>query len=464
MASIAANGQHSSTGSTANPKAKVHDPTQQEEGDAAQWVNEPLQERHPELLVHTDRPFNAEPPNRALQEMITPPGLHYRRQHTPVPVVDVESYRVSLAAEGSANEARKFSLSELKRDFRERELTVTFMCTGNRRSEFNTEADGETMGLPWKNGSISTAAWAGASLAEVLRAAGLDEGLEDEGYRFLTFYGLEGYHVSVPLRKCLAKDGDCILAWAMNGQTLPRDHGFPLRVVIPGYVGARSVKWISRIVAMKEEVDGMHQVGIAYKQLGPNIKTISQVTKNYIHELPPVDHVPVTSAITAPEPGSEAVPGDVLDVAGYAYSGAGHAVIRVDVSMDGGRTWGQAEIARAAPAQQGVRSGRAWAWVQWRYSSVVPMACSCPGQLEIVCKAVDDQYNQQPHDGSAIWNVRGILNTSWGRCGVHIVEPGPEAASGDDDIELKILGGSDCKQNAEPERAQQLGAKVRARL
>lgn len=443
-------------------KVKVHDPTQQEEGDTAQWVNEPLHERHAELLVHTARPFNAEPPNHALKEMITPEGLHYRRQHTPVPVVDEESYHVSVGIEGS--EPRQFSMSEL-RGFCEHEVIATLMCTGNRRSEFNTEQDGETMGLPWKNGSISTAIWNGILLADVLEAIGIDESIEEKGYHFLTFHGLEDYHISVPLKKGLAKDSDCILAWAMNGQTLPRDHGFPLRVVVPGFVGARSVKWISRILVTKREADGMHQVGIAYKQLGPNIKKLSDVSQEYIHALPPIDHVPVTSAVTAPEQGAKFSRGEALTVTGYAYSGAGKAVIRVDVSIDGGKTWAQADITRASK-MQGVRSGRAWAWVQWRYFTVVPQDCPCPGQSIILCKAIDDQYNQQPHDGSAIWNLRGILNTSWGRVTIHVVDSSTdisaEARSGDGtvaNVGIKVSGlllCSDCRQRFESEKARQL--------
>jgi len=163
----------------------------------------------------------------------------------------------------------------------------------------------------------------------------------------------------------------------------------------------------------------MHQRGIAYKQLAPNHKALSAVTPKYIEELPPIDHVPVTSAITSPDPGATATPGDSLNITGYAYSGAGLAVVRVDVSIDGGKSWGQAELTRG-DASQRVRSGRAWAWVQWTYSALVP--ANSTGNLEIVCKAVDDQYNQQPHDPSPIWNLRGILNTSWGHVSVKIVE------------------------------------------
>jgi len=381
------------------------------------WRHEPVAERHPSLLVHTDRPFNAEPSNRALQSMITPKGQHYRRQHSAVPVVDPDTYKVGLGLEGQT--LSEFSLSDLS-IFEEKEIVVTLMCTGNRRSEFNTEKEGETMGLPWKNGSISTAKWTGVPLAQVLRAAGIDyDKVEAEGYRFMTFWGLEDYHVSIPLNKGFGRDADVILATKMNGETLPRDHGFPLRVVVPGYVGARSVKWLQKIVLSHEEVDGMHQKGIAYKQLAPNVKALSAVSKDYIYELPPVDSVPITSAITAPEPGASIPRGQPLEVTGYAYSGTGLAVVRVDVSLDGGESWVQGEISRASDAQ-GIRSCRAWAWVQWK--CVVDIPADMHGDLQIICKAVDDQYNQQPHDTAPIWNIRGILNTAWGRVDAQVVE------------------------------------------
>jgi len=329
----------------------------------------------------------------------------------------VNAYAVNIGMEGA--EPKKFRLDELQKSYKEKELVVTFMCTGNRRSEFNTEKDGETMGLPWKNGSISTARWSGCSLTEVMKAAGIGEDVQDQGYNFLTFYGLEDYHVSIPIRKAFQRGGDCLLAWKMNGEALPRDHGFPLRVIIPGFVGARSVKWISRIIVAKNEVDGMHQTGIAYKQLGPNLKSLSAAPKGYIESLPPIDHVPVTSAITLPEPGTSVRPGDTVKLQGYAYSGAGLAVVRVDISVDGGDTWDQATLERASETQ-GLRSGTAWAWVQWQYSAKIPD--SAKGTHKIVCKAVDDQYNQQPHDSAPIWNLRGILNTSWGNVTVKIAE------------------------------------------
>jgi len=190
------------------------------------------------------------------------------------------------------------------------------------------------------------------------------------------------------------------------------------------------------------------------------------VPTSEIEALPPIDHVPITSAVTAPEPNSTVQPGTALLLSGYAYSGAGHAVIRVDVSIDGGSSWAQADIQRPCETQH-VRSGRAWAWIQWKYSTTVPENAS--GTLKIVCKAIDDQYNQQPHESSSIWNVRGILNTAWGRVDVQVANDGLEiseaAMSGDGTIHnvgVKIGGTfqcAQCRQKFESERAQELHCK-----
>eukprot|EP01083_Nonionella_stella_P048245 129113_1 len=394
------------------PKTKkFHDPTQQAEGKASRWKNEPVHERHPNLLVHTKRPFNAEPSNLALQKMYTPKGQHYRRTHAPIPLIDSTKYRVSIHLENGPKNAsvemKAFSLNDLHKKS-QKEVSMTMMCTGNRRGEFNKY--GLTMGLPWHNGSISTAKWKGCALKDVLNDAGIFyNDMLNKGYKFVTFWGTEDYHISIPLRKAMDINGDCILASHMNGHPIPRDHGAPLRGIIPGFVGARSVKWVDRIVVMKQPVEGMHQTGIAYKQLPPNYKKLSKALRPLIAECPPIDVIPVTSAITAPDHESKVVRGQTCTVKGYAYSGGGRAIVRVDVSLDNGKTWDQATLKRANK-KQFCRSSKAWAWSQWEYPAKIPHGVK---ELRICAKAIDDQYNQQPHSVEPIWNIRGILNTSW---------------------------------------------------
>jgi sulfite oxidase len=434
------------------------DPTQRAEGDSGDWINEPVETRHKELLVHTLRPYNAEPPNHALCHMITPETLHYRRTHTPVPLFsDIETEaRVTIGFEEdvAAGTAVSFSQPEIAAKFGETaDIACTLMCSGNRRSEYNNPEDGETMGLPWRNGSISTARWQGCYLREVFASLGFTaENTLDRGYNFVTLKGSEDYHISVPLDIVFSRTGDVTMAWKMNGQVLPRDHGYPLRMIVPGYVGARAVKWLAKVIISKEQTDGMHQRGIAYKQLAPNIKAISAVTKQYIEDLPPIDHVPVLSAICYPEPDQTVSPGQKITLKGYGYSGAGLAIIRVDVSVDGGKTWSQAEAIKRADATQKPRSKRAWAWSQWEATVTIPKETPIGSTIKIVSKAVDDQYNQQPNDPKSIWNLRGILNTAWGNVTVKVGSAGPpvspEAASGDGslaNVGMKLEGTHQCK-------------------
>ena len=147
-----------------------------------------------------------------------------------------------------------------------------------------------------------------------------------------------------------------------------------------------------------------------YKQLPPNQKSLKGLDQDMIRGLPPIDIIPVTSAVTGPDENSQVVRGQVMECTGYAYSGGGRAVVRVDVSIDGGKSWDQATLTRAVQEdgkEQGVRSNKAWAWSQWRYSVKVPEDME---EVKVCCKAVDDQYNRQPHsvgmyshDDAHIW-------------------------------------------------------------
>ena len=156
----------------------------------------------------------------------------------------------------------------------------------------------------------------------------------------------------------------------------------------------------------------MYYIGIAYKQFGPNYKSLAKIPKSMVREYPPIDIIPVTSACTFDDKMVRC--GDEISLCGYAYSGGGRAIVRVDVSIDNGKTWDQAKLIRANN-NQGIRSNKAWAWTQWRYPLKINNDLN---ELNICCKAIDDQYNQQPHTVAPIWNVRGILNTSWGRVNV----------------------------------------------
>uniref|UniRef100_A0A8C9L2S2 sulfite oxidase n=1 Tax=Serinus canaria TaxID=9135 RepID=A0A8C9L2S2_SERCA len=277
--------------------------------------------RHPALRVNSLKPFNAEPPPELLtQSFLTPNELFFTRNHLPVPAVEPGSYR--LRVEGPGGRALSLSLSELRQRFPKHEVTATLQCAGNRRSEMSRVRP--VKGLPWDIGAISTARWGGARLRDVLLAAGVGDHTGD-GEWHVCFEGLDTdasgtpYGASIPLKRALSAEAEVLLAYEMNGRELPRDHGFPVRVVVPGVVGARSVKWL-RSVAQKD-----------YKGFCPSVDWDSVD----FGAAPAIQELPVQSAITEPRPGA-AVPAGELTVKGYAWSGGGREVIRVS----GGRRWG----------------------------------------------------------------------------------------------------------------------------
>jgi sulfite oxidase len=277
-------------------------------------------------------------------------------------------------------------------------------------------------GLPWKTGAISNAAWEGVLLADVLADAGFDAA-SDTQVKHVQFAAMEAYGASIPIRKAIDPQGDVLLAWGMNGQPLPRDHGFPLRSIVPGHVAARSVKWLNRVTLSDEESPSQWQRR-DYKCFGPN------ETKVDWDAAPSIQEMPVQSAITSIrldkatlEQDKQEDTGRPVSLSGYAYSGGGRAIVRVDVSLDGGATWSQAQLLpddTSSPSKDD--SHGSWSWKRWRYDGMIPRSVlqsehGAGNKLctSFVCKATDESYNTQPQSHAATWNVRGNLATAWHR-------------------------------------------------
>ncbi|XP_029809713.1 sulfite oxidase, mitochondrial isoform X1 [Suricata suricatta] len=368
------------------------------------YVDDPV--RHPALKVNSQRPFNAEPPPEVLTESyITPNPIFFTRNHLPVPNLDPETYRLHVVGP-PGGQSLCLSLDDLYK-FPKHEITVTLQCAGNRRSEMTQFK--EVRGLEWNTGAISTARWAGARLCDVLAKAG-HQLCETEAH--VCFEGLDSdptgtaYGASIPLARAMDPEAEVLLAYEMNGQPLPRDHGFPVRVVVPGVVGARHVKWLGK-VSVEPEESYSHWQRRDYKGFSPSVDwdTVD------FDSAPSIQELPVQSAITEPKDGETVQSGEVT-IKGYAWSGGGRAVVRVDVSLDGGLTWHVAEL-----DGEEQRPRKAWAWRLWQLQAAVPAGKK---ELNIVCKAVDDSYNVQPDTVAPIWNLRGVLSNAWHRVHVRV--------------------------------------------
>lgn len=364
--------------------------------------------RLPILRVRSQKPFNAEPPTQLLAESyITPNDLFFVRNHLPVPRINVSEYRLTVTGIGMRNVS--LSLEDLKSKFPQRTVTTTMQCAGNRRDEMNKVKP--VKGLEWGSGAISTATWTGPSLRDILEYAGFKE--ENLAVMHVQFEGLDmnvtgdSYGASIPREKAL--DRDVILATDMNGVPIPADHGFPVRVVVPGTVGARNVKWLSKIVASDKESQSFWQQN-DYKLFSPSVDWDTVDFKSS----PAIQGTNVQGVICDPAPNSTVKASDgKINVKGYAFSGDGRKIIRVDVTTDGGRTW---IVANLRPDNSSMT--RAWAWTLW--SLKVPVNADT-SQVEIVCRAVDYSGNVQPENVEHVWNLRGVLNNAWHRVKVNVV-------------------------------------------
>jgi sulfite oxidase len=347
--------------------------------------------KRPDITVHDEEPFNAEPPRSALAESpITPTDAFYARNHGNLPETDLASWRLRVG--GLVERELELSMDDLGA-LPERELVVTLQCAGNRRADLMAvrEIPGEA---PWGPGATGTARWRGPALADVLAAAGPAEDA--------LHVGLQGadvshevdppelYGSSIPLRDATAHE--VLLAWSMNDEPLPAVHGGPLRAVVPGYIGARSVKWLQRVELRAAPWEGHYQA-TAYRLVPPGTEPGRGVGMS-------LGLVAVNSDVLAPEDGAIVAAGP-LEVRGYAFAGGRREVERVDVSVDRGRTWRQADL--------GDDLGE-WAWRLWHAEVDL-----LPGEHEIVVRAWDSAAGTQPEDPGGSWNPKGYANNAWGR-------------------------------------------------
>jgi sulfite oxidase len=344
--------------------------------------------KSPDTIVHQQDPLNAEPPRAALADApITPLERFYVRNHGPVPT-ECGPLRVG----GLVAQPLELSLADLQALPR-RELTATLQCAGNRREGLIAVRDipGEA---PWGPGATGTAHWAGAALGDVLAAAGVDPSAR--------YVGLGGadhaeeavppqrYDISIPLAK--AQRPEVLLAWEMNGEPLARIHGAPLRAVVPGYIGARSVKWLERVELRREPSEGYYQA-TAYRLLPEDGVPAPGVGI-------PLGEVALNSDILAPGDGARVAAGAVA-LRGYAFAGGDRSVARVEVSADGGAHWTVAELLE----DQG-----SWAWRLWR--ATLDLAA---GRHELIVRAWDSAGATQPEHAATVWNPKGYANSAWSR-------------------------------------------------
>jgi sulfite oxidase len=333
-------------------------------------------------------------------DFVTPTDSFFTRSHAPTPVIDARSWRLEVT--GLIARPVTLTLDDLLRRYPMREVTSTMVCAGLRRSEFLRVGPlpGE---LPWGPEPVSTGRWGGIALRDLLG----DIGVAREA-RYVEFVGLDcverlgarfGFGGSIDLEKAMSPE--VLLATRLNGDPLPPDHGFPVRAVVPGWTGARSVKWLGRIVLSAEPSENYFQRKAYRVQRSVNPNDRRDVTSGVA-----LTEVPLNAVILGPQ-ADEVVTAGCVRVHGWAMGSGGRPVTAVEVSCDGGARW-----VPAAP----VGGTAPWAWVVWE--ALVDLA---PGTHTLVARAADSSGTMQPAALEQVWNVRGYNNNAWHRVAIRAV-------------------------------------------
>ncbi|CAI9114666.1 OLC1v1015438C1 [Oldenlandia corymbosa var. corymbosa] len=391
-----------------------------DEGTADNWI-----ERNPSMVRLTGKhPFNAEPPLPRLMHhgFITPVPLHYVRNHGPVPKGSWEDWTVEVC--GLVKRPMKFSMEQLVKEFPAKEFPVTLVCAGNRRKEQNMTK--QSIGFNWGAAAISTSIWKGVPLRAILKRCGIYS--RKNGALNVCFEGAEdlpgggGSKYGTSIRKELAMDKsrDIILAYMQNGALLSPDHGFPVRMIIPGFIGGRMVKWLKRIIVTTKESDNYYH----YKDNRVLPSHVDAELANseawwykpeYI-----INELNINSVITTPcheeiLPITSWTTQRPYTLRGYAYSGGGKKVTRVEVTMDGGETW---LVANLDHPEKPNKYRKYWCWCFW---SLEVEVLDLLGAKEIAVRAWDETHNTQPEKLN--WNVMGMMNNCWFRVKTNVCKP-----------------------------------------
>lgn len=378
-------------------------------------------------------PFNVEAPLSDLYDegFLTTKDLHYVRNHGPVPLVqDSEILDWEFTVEGMVERPLKLTLRDLIRDYEQVTYPITLVCAGNRRKEQNVVR--KTKGFSWGAAGVSTALWTGVSLGDLLMRAGITRGA-----RYVCFEGADklpnGYYgTSVKLNWAMDPNRGIMVSYRMNGELLHPDHGRPLRIVIPGQIGGRSVKWLKRIIVSAAPSDSWYHIydnrvlpTMITPEASANLPETWKDERYAIYDLN-------TNSATCYPAHDEKLPltggPETYKFRGYAYAGGGKRVSRLEVTLDQGKTWTLANISypedeyKLAPENEVLYGGRldiSWreacfCWCFWDLD--IPLA-QLRDARDVMIRAMDDSMMVQPRD--MYWSVLGMMNNPWYRVVIH---------------------------------------------
>jgi len=383
------------------------------------WVQK---EKAPDMIHVLEFPYNGEPPrDRLVATSLTRNEDHFVRNHGGIPDINEDEYFIDIG--GMVNKPQRLTLKDLKDEtkFPRQSNVVTLQCSGTRRIEQIKEYPGdgdELINAPWGEGAIGTARWTGVSLKKVLKYCGGVKDIDSQPH--VEFLGADtyfkkgeayNYAVSVPYRK--VRVHEVLLAWEMNGKPLPKIHGYPLRTVVFGYIGARSCKWLTKINVIPGPSDGPVQKK-EYLYYNAQFGKHNVAYSNGFS----IQEMPVSSAIMSPVQHAQIIHNGKIKMRGWAYSGGGCWPVRVEVSGDGGSVWYEVPY-------QNLSEKYFHAWRLWE----VDLPVDAEGWLELVVRCWDSAVNTQPTFVRSAWNWDLHVTSSCHRIKVFSINKTREATA-----------------------------------
>lgn len=384
--------------------------------------------RDPRLIRLTGvHPFNVEAPLTELfnEGFLTSPELFYVRNHGPVPQVDDDDIiDWKFTVEGLVENPLTISLRQLMTEYDQITCPITLVCAGNRRKEQNMVR--KSKGFSWGAAGLSTALFTGIVMSDVIREA--------KPLRKAKYVCMEGadklpngfYGTSVKLNWVMDPNRGVMLAYKMNGEMLRPDHGKPLRAVIPGQIGGRSVKWLTKLILTDAPSDNWYH--IYDNRVLPTMISPEESANNskwWTDERYAIFDLSPNSVICHPQHDerlSLTGSSNTYRARGYAYSGGGRRITRVELSLDKGKTWRLAEIDYAEDRYRDVEGtlfgGRIdMSWREtcfcWCFWSLDLAMSEIVEAKDIFVRAMDESMNVQPRD--MYWSVLGMMNNPWFR-------------------------------------------------
>jgi DMSO/TMAO reductase YedYZ molybdopterin-dependent catalytic subunit len=345
------------------------------------------------MQYHSERPLTGSVPAHEHDFDVTPNDRMFVRNNLLTPAIDLHQHRLTI--KGLVDKELSFSVFELANQFPRVSRQAMLECAGSGRSAFAPRASG----TPWlETGGMGCPLWGGVRLADVLKAAGLRPGaahVAGQGGDPGMVPTAAPVIRSIPLSK--AMEENTLIAWAMNERPLPHVHGYPLRLVVPGWVGSASTKWLHTLTVLDAPFKGTYMTSsyvVPRHPVAPGEKMPQDTVS--------AEAWPVKSIITAPAPNARVKAGQRLTVRGRAWVGEG-AIERVEISTDEGKSWRNATLARR---------GAKYAWRTFTFEYQPERV----GYVTFVARAWDEAGNAQP--AVATWNPLGYFWNGWHRVGV----------------------------------------------